>query len=44
MEGMISNHPVSIFIDPGSNMSYVAPQTIEKCKLQPVKHAKSWMV
>jgi hypothetical protein len=33
MEGMISNHLVSILIDPGSNMSYVSPQTIEKCKL-----------
>jgi hypothetical protein len=33
MEGMISNHLVSILIDPGSNMSYVSPQNIEKCKL-----------
>jgi hypothetical protein len=33
MEGMIANHLVSILIDPGSNMSYVSPQTIEKCKL-----------
>jgi hypothetical protein len=32
MEGMISNHLVSILIDPGSNMSYVSPQTLEKCK------------
>jgi hypothetical protein len=44
MEGMISNQLVSIFIDPGSNMSYVSPQTIKKCKLQQVKHAKSWLV
>jgi hypothetical protein len=44
MEGMISNHLVSILIDPGSNLSYVSPQTIEKCKLQQVKHAKSWLV
>jgi hypothetical protein len=41
MEGMIANHLVSILIDPGSNLSYVSPQTIEKCKLQQVKHAKS---
>jgi hypothetical protein len=33
MKGMITNHLVSILIDPGSNLSYVAPQTIEKCKL-----------
>jgi hypothetical protein len=33
MEGMIANHLVSILIDPGSNLSFFAPQTIEKCKL-----------
>jgi hypothetical protein len=25
LEGMIANHIVSILIDPGSNLSYVAP-------------------
>jgi hypothetical protein len=44
MNGMICNHLVSILIDLGSNMSYIAPQTIEKCKLQQVKHVKSWLV
>jgi hypothetical protein len=44
MEGMIDNHLVSILIDPGFNMSYVSPQTVEKCKLQQLKHAKSWLV
>jgi hypothetical protein len=44
MEGMISNHFVSILIDPGSNLSCVSPQTLEKCKLQQVKHVKSWLV
>jgi hypothetical protein len=44
MEGMIANHLVSILIDPGSNLSYVAPQTVDKCKLQQVKHLKSWLV
>jgi hypothetical protein len=33
MEGMIANHLVSILIDPSSNLSYVAPHTIDKCKL-----------
>jgi hypothetical protein len=42
LEGMITNHLVSILIDPGSNLSYVAPQTIDKCKLQPIRHAKLW--
>jgi hypothetical protein len=44
MEGMIANHLVSILIDRGSNLSYVSPQTVEKCKLQQVKHVKSWLV
>jgi hypothetical protein len=42
MEGIISNQLVSILIDPSSNLSYVSPQTVEKCKLNRVKHVKSW--
>jgi hypothetical protein len=41
---MIANHLVSILIDPGSNLSYVTPQTIDKCKLQPIRHVKLWLV
>ena len=44
MEGMIANHLVSILNDLGSNLSYVSPQTIEKCKLKQVKHVRSWLV
>jgi hypothetical protein len=44
MEGMISNHLVSILIDPGSNLSYFSPQTVEKCNFQQVRHVKSWLV
>jgi hypothetical protein len=44
MEGMITNHLISILIDPSSNLSYVAPQTVDKCKLQPVMHVKPWLV
>ena len=44
MEGVITNHLVSILIDPGSNLSYIAPKAIDKCKLQPHKHAKTWLV
>ena len=33
MECMIANHLVSILIDPCSNLSYVSPQTVKKCKL-----------
>jgi hypothetical protein len=31
MECMISTHVVSILIDPGSNLSYVPPQMVDKC-------------
>jgi hypothetical protein len=44
MEGMIGNHLVSILINPCSNLIYMAPQTIDKCKLQPVRHVKPWLV
>jgi hypothetical protein len=44
LEGIIDNHLVSVLIDPGSNLSYVAPQTVDKCKLQPIKHVKQWLV
>jgi hypothetical protein len=44
MEGMISNHIVSILIDLGSNLSYIAPKAVDKCKLQPYKHGKPCLV
>jgi hypothetical protein len=44
MEGMITNHLVSILIDPGSNLSYVAPQTVDKCKLKSVRHVNPWLI
>jgi len=44
LEGMIANHLVSILIYPSSNLSYVAPQTIDKCKLQLIRHVKMWLV
>ena len=33
IEGMIPNHLVSILIDTGSNLSYIAPKAMDKCKL-----------
>ena len=33
IEGMIFNHLVSILIEPGSNLSYIAPRVVDKCKL-----------
>ena len=44
LEGMITNDLVFILIDLGSNLSYVAPQTVDKCKLQPIIHVKPWLV
>jgi hypothetical protein len=44
IEGMITNHLVSILIDPGSNLSYIAPKAMDKCELQPHKNAKPWLV
>jgi hypothetical protein len=44
MEGMIVNCLVSILIELGSNLSYVAPWTIDNCKLQPVRHVNPWLV
>jgi hypothetical protein len=44
MEGIIYNHPASILIGHGSNLSYVSPQTVDKCKLQQVKHFQSWLI
>ena len=44
IEGMIFNHLLSVLIDPGSNLSYIAPKAIDKCKLQPQKHTKPWLV
>jgi hypothetical protein len=33
IEGMIFNHLVSVLIDPGSNLSYIAPRAVDRCKL-----------
>jgi hypothetical protein len=44
IEGMIFNHLVSVLIDPGSNLSYIAPRAVDKCKLQLHKQTKPWLV
>jgi hypothetical protein len=44
IEGMIFNHLVSVLIDPGSNLSYISPKAVDKCKLQPRKQNKPWLV
>jgi hypothetical protein len=44
MEGMIANCQVSILIDPSSNLIYVSPHIVDKCKLKRVKHVNPWLV
>jgi hypothetical protein len=44
IEGMIFNHLVSVLIDPSSNLSYISPRAVDKCKLQPQKQTKPWLV
>ena len=33
VEGMVNQTPVTILIDPGSSLSYITPQIVDKCKL-----------
>jgi hypothetical protein len=44
IKGMITNHLVSILIDPCSNLSYISPKVVDKCKQQPHKNAKPLLV
>jgi hypothetical protein len=41
---MIFDHLVSVLIDHRSNLSYIAPKVVDKCKLQPRKQTKPWLV
>ena len=33
VEGMINQTPITILIDPGASLSYIAPKMVEKSKL-----------
>jgi hypothetical protein len=41
---MINKKSLSILIDPGASLSYVSPTIIEDCKMNKVKHTKSWLI
>eukprot|EP00253_Pinus_taeda_P035610 PITA_35610 len=43
-EGKISDHTITVLIDPGATLSYVSPKIVERCKLQPVKFKNPWLV
>ena len=44
VEGKISNTSVSILIDSGASLSYIAPRVLEKCKLSKEKKKNAWLV
>jgi len=44
LEGKISDHPVSILIDPGASLSYVIPIIVYICDLKSLKFKKPWLV
>ena len=44
VEGKILNIHVSILIDLGSSLSYIAPKVVEKCKLSKEKQKNAWLV
>ena len=44
IEGMINNQPISILIDPGTNLSYISPTIVYLCKFVYEKFDKSWLV
>ena len=44
VEGMINKTLVTILIDPGASLNYIAPKMVEKCKLSVEKFENSWLV
>ena len=44
VEGKVLNIHVSILIDSGSSLSYIAPKVVEKCKLSKEKQNNAWLV
>ena len=44
VEGNILDICISILIDSGASLSYIAPQVVEICKLHKDKQLKPWLV
>ena len=44
VEGKLNQIPISILIDPGTSLSYISPDLVEKFKLSVEKFAKTWLV
>ena len=44
IEGTISNHTISVLIDPGATLSYISPRMVELCQLTRERITKPWLV
>jgi hypothetical protein len=44
IKGKINDTQISVLIDPGATLSYIAPDVVESNKLKKLKHTKSWLV
>jgi hypothetical protein len=44
IEGKLQNKQISILIDLGESLIYITPSLVENCKVEKVKHLKSWLV
>jgi len=44
MDSKLFDQVVSIFINPGSNYSYINPDLVDKCGLRKEVHVESWLV
>lgn len=44
MDDKLCDQIIFIFIDHGSNYSYINPDLVDKCGLKKEVHAKSWLV
>ena len=44
VEGMINQTPITILIDPGASLGYIAPKMVEKCKSHVEKFENSQFV
>ena len=43
VEGKLNQTPISILIDPGDILSYISPDSVEKCNLSIENFANSWL-
>jgi len=44
IEDTVSNHTISVLIDPGATLSYISPRMVELCQLTRERNTKPWLV